>query len=124
MPVFFVSIGLDISFAGLGNQVLFIILLSVICILSKLVGSGLGARLTGFNLRQSISIGSGMISRGEVALILMTSSTGSHLLTGSIYTSVVLVVIITTLVTPPLLKITFESKSHKSKPTHSSSRSL
>lgn len=124
VPVFFVSIGLDISFAGLGNQVVFIILLSVICILSKLIGSGLGARLTGYNLRQSISIGSGMISRGEVALILMTSSTGSHLLTGSIYTSVVLVVIITTLVTPPLLKKTFQPQSLETKPMESSSRSL
>lgn len=124
VPVFFVSIGLDISFAGLGEQVWFIVILTLICIFTKLVGSGLGARLTGFNFRQSMAIGSGMISRGEVALILMTSSTGSHLLTGSTYTSIVLVVIITTLVTPPLLKKTFEVRPSKSKPIESSSRSV
>lgn len=124
VPVFFVSIGLDISFAGLGEQIWFIVILTLICIFTKLVGSGLGARLTGFNLRQSMAIGSGMISRGEVALILMTSSTGSHLLTGSTYTSIVLVVIITTLVTPPLLKKTFEVRPSQSKPIESSSRSV
>lgn len=119
VPVFFVSIGLDISFTGLGEQIWFIVILTLICIFTKLVGSGLGARLTGFNLRQSMAIGSGMISRGEVALILMTSSTGSHLLTGSTYTSIVLVVIITTLVTPPLLKKTFQARPSQSKPKHS-----
>lgn len=119
VPVFFVSIGLDISFAGLGEQIWFIVILTLICIFTKLVGSGLGARLTGFNLHQSMAIGSGMISRGEVALILMTSSTGSHLLTGSTYTSIVLVVIITTLVTPPLLKKTLQVSSNQSKPIHS-----
>jgi monovalent cation:proton antiporter-2 (CPA2) family protein len=124
VPVFFVSIGLDISFAGLGEQIWFIVILTLICIFTKLVGSGLGARLTGFNLRQSMAIGSGMISRGEVALILMTSSTGSHLLTGSTYTSIVLVVIITTLVTPPLLKKTLQGSSNQSKPIESSSRSV
>lgn len=124
VPVFFVSIGLDISFAGLGEQIWFIVVLTLICIFSKLIGAGLGARLTGFNFRQSIAIGSGMISRGEVALILMTSSTGSHLLTGSTYTSIVLVVIITTLVTPPLLKKTLQVSSNQSKPIESSSRSV
>lgn len=124
VPVFFVSIGLDISFAGLGEQIWFIVILTLICIFTKLIGSGLGARLTGFNLRQSMAIGSGMISRGEVALILMTSSTGSHLLTGSTYTSIVLVVIITTLVTPPLLKKTFQVRPNQPKPIESSSRSV
>lgn len=124
VPVFFVSIGLDISFAGLGEQILFIVALTLICIFSKLIGCGLGARLTGFNVKQSVAIGSGMISRGEVALILMTSNLGSQLITGSTYTSIVLVVIITTLVTPPLLKKTFQVRQAQSKPTESSSRNL
>lgn len=65
VPIFFVSIGLNVTFEGLGSQLLLIAVLTVIAILTKLVGSGLGARLTGFSFKSSLGIGSGMISRGR-----------------------------------------------------------
>ncbi|GGD63002.1 cation:proton antiporter [Paenibacillus nasutitermitis] len=111
VPVFFVSIGLNISFQGLGNQILFIVLVTVIAVLTKLVGGGIGARITGFGNRSSLAIGSGMISRGEVALIIAASGLESGLLPQNYFTSVVLVVILTTLITPPLLKIVFPKKA-------------
>ena len=70
VPVFFVSIGMEITFQGIGSQLWFIIIMTLVAIFTKLIGSGLGARLTGFNRQSSISIGAGMVSRGEVALII------------------------------------------------------
>lgn len=110
VPFFFVSIGLAVTFDGIANQIWFIIILSVIAILSKLIGSGLGAKLSGFNMRSSLGIGSGMISRGEVALILAAMGLQSGLLHASYYTSAIFVIILTTVVTPPLLKIIFGNR--------------
>ncbi|MFX3622445.1 MAG: cation:proton antiporter [Ectobacillus sp.] len=107
VPVFFVSIGMTISFEGLGSHVLFVIAVTVAAILTKLIGSGVGARLTGFNFRSSLGIGAGMVSRGEVALIIAAIGLEANLLEQSYFTAVVLVVILTTVITPPLLKKLF-----------------
>lgn len=110
VPIFFVSIGLSVSFAGVNNQIGIIAGLTIIAILTKLVGSGIGARLTGFHNRSSLGIGAGMISRGEVALIIAAIGLEANLLEETFFTASVLVVILTTLVTPPLLKVLFAQK--------------
>ncbi|MUT68408.1 cation:proton antiporter [Paenibacillus sp. NEAU-GSW1] len=110
VPVFFVSIGLNITFDGVGSQWLFIVLLTLIAVVTKLLGGGVGARLTGFNNRSALVIGSGMVSRGEVALIIAATGLQAGLLLPQYFTSVVLVVILTTLITPPLLKAVFTDK--------------
>ncbi|WP_435168100.1 cation:proton antiporter [Paenibacillus glycanilyticus] len=110
VPVFFVSIGLHITFDGVGEQLLFIVLVTIVAAVTKLLGGGLGARLTGFNNRSSIAIGAGMVSRGEVALIIAASGLESGLLPEEYFTSVILVVILTTLITPPLLKQVFKER--------------
>ena len=104
VPVFFVSIGMEITFQGIGSQLWFIIIMTLIAIFTKLIGSGLGARLTGFNLQSSISIGAGMVSRGEVALIIAANGLTANLLAKENFTAIVIVVILTTIITPPLLK--------------------
>lgn len=83
------------------------IVLVIVSVLAKLLGGGLGARLTGFNTRSSVIIGTGMISRGEVALIIASTGLASGLLLPEYFTAVIIVVIATTLVTPPLLKAVF-----------------
>lgn len=110
VPVFFVSIGLSVSFAGTGDQLWIIAGLTIVAILTKMFGSGLGARLTGFGNLSSLGIGAGMVSRGEVALILAAIGLESRLLQAEYFTAVVVVVILTTLVTPPLLKWLFAKK--------------
>lgn len=110
VPFFFVSIGLAVSFDGIGNQIGLIVVFSIIAILSKFLGSGIGARLSGFQTRSSMGIGAGMISRGEVALILAAMGLESGLLPTEYYTAMIIVVIVTTLVTPPLLKIFFGNR--------------
>lgn len=114
VPFFFVSIGLAVSFVGIGEQIWFLIIFSLIAIASKIIGSGLGAKVSGFSTRSSLGIGSGMVSRGEVALILAAMGLQSGLLHPEYYTSAIIVVIVTTVVTPPLLKIIFGNRSEQS----------
>ncbi len=104
-PIFFASIGIKTQLAGLdGNLILFAIVLTVVAILTKIIGCGLGARLTGFKTYDSIGIGLGMVSRGEVALIVAQKGSMAGLIAGNMFPAVVLMVIVTTLVTPLLLK--------------------
>ncbi|HFK1546271.1 TPA: cation:proton antiporter [Bacillus albus] len=110
VPVFFVSIGMNITFDGIGNQIWFILALTVIAVLTKLIGCGLGARMTGFDAKSSAIIGAGMVSRGEVALIIAGTGLSSGLLAQDYFTAIVIVVILTTMITPPMLKYTFGSK--------------
>ncbi|MFD1954425.1 cation:proton antiporter [Paenibacillus thailandensis] len=107
VPVFFVSIGLNVSFEGLGSQLGFVIVISAVAVVTKLLGGGLGARLTGFGRRSSLAVGTGMISRGEVALIIASTGLQAGLLLEQYFTSVIIMVMVTTLVTPPLLKAVF-----------------
>ena len=104
-PLFFASIGIKTNLEGLtGTLVLFAVLLTVVAILSKIIGCGLGARIMGFQTYDSFSIGLGMISRGEVALIVAQKGAQANLIDPHLFPAIVLVVIVTTLVTPILLK--------------------
>ncbi|AQQ62365.1 MULTISPECIES: cation:proton antiporter [Bacillus] len=110
VPVFFISIGMNITFDGIGNQIWFILALTVIAVLTKLIGCGFGARMTGFDAKSSAIIGAGMVSRGEVALIIAGTGLSSGLLAQDYFTAIVIVVILTTMITPPMLKYTFGAK--------------
>ena len=104
-PLFFASIGIKTDLEGLtGTLVLFAVTLTVIAILSKIIGCGLGARLCGFSSHEALSVGVGMVSRGEVALIVAQKGEQAGLIDSSLFPAIVLVVIVTTLVTPILLK--------------------
>ncbi|MEC2626257.1 cation:proton antiporter [Bacillus cereus] len=117
VPVFFVSIGMNITFDGIGNQIWFILALTVIAVLTKLIGCGVGARMTGFDAKSSAIIGSGMVSRGEVALIIAGTGLSSGLLAQDYFTAIVIVVILTKMITPPMLKNTFGAKDKAMKPS-------
>ena len=104
VPVFFTLIGVSVNFTGITDKIWTIVILSIIAILSKLVGGALGAKLAGFNTKSSLGIGSAMVSRGEVALIIATSGIQNHLLSEELFTVIVIVVLITTIATPPLMK--------------------
>lgn len=104
IPMFFVSIGLNMTFVGMSNHLVFIIVLTVMAVLSKLVGGALGARLTGFKGISTMIIGSGMVSRGEMALIIAQVGLASMFLSEEYYSSVIMVIILTTMIAPLLLK--------------------
>lgn len=105
-PIFFASIGIKTELAGLdGNLILFAVALTLIAIITKIIGCGLGARITGFGTYDSFGIGLGMVSRGEVALIVAQKGSLAGLISGTMFPAVVLMVIVTTLITPLLLKV-------------------
>ncbi|BFH12447.1 cation:proton antiporter [Paenibacillus melissococcoides] len=114
VPVFFVSVGLEVTFAGLGQHVGFMLLFSVLAIATKLFGCMLGARMTGFGRRSAFGIGSGMVSRGEVALIIATAGLEGALFDPALFTPLVIIIIVTTLVTPPMLKLAFRHGGNRS----------
>jgi monovalent cation:proton antiporter-2 (CPA2) family protein len=109
VPVFFTSIGVTAQFSGITQNLGLIVLLSIIAILTKLIGASVGAKLSGFNWNSSLGIGSAMVSRGEVALIIATIGLESKLLTQDMFAVIVVVILVTTIVTPPMMKWFFRN---------------
>jgi Kef-type K+ transport system membrane component KefB len=104
-PLFFAIIGAQVNLTGLNTNVLLLGgLLIAIAIVTKMVGCGLPAMLFLKNKEKSMKVGIGMVSRGEVGLIVAGVGVTSGVLTGDIYTVVVLMVAVTTIITPILLK--------------------
>ncbi|CAJ1225875.1 cation:proton antiporter [Levilactobacillus zymae] len=106
IPVFFVSIGLNMDFNGLGKQLGFILVLTVVAVVSKLVGAGGGAKLAGFSWLSSTAVGAGMVSRGEMALIIAQIGYQAKLMSPVRYSAIVAAIILATLVAPFLLRLT------------------
>jgi Kef-type K+ transport system membrane component KefB len=107
VPVFFISIGLQADARSLANQVPFATALIVVAIVAKAIGCGVSSRLCGFNNRESIRVGIGMISRGEVGLIVAGYGLAEGLIDRDVFSASVLVVLATTMATPPLLRLVF-----------------
>ncbi|WP_105614260.1 cation:proton antiporter [Vallitalea okinawensis] len=110
-PIFFVSIGLKANITSeVFGYIGYAMIIVLIAIIGKIVGCGLGARATGFTTKQSLQIGVGMIARAEVALIVATEGITRGIITDQTFTSIVLLVVISTIVTPPLLKMLFSKE--------------
>ncbi len=108
-PIFFASIGLKVVLPKMnGTIIAFAVILTVVAILTKVVGCGLGAKLCHYKNYQAIRIGVGMISRGEVALIVASKGEALGLMGTQLMGPVVIVVIITTIIAPILLKPVFK----------------
>lgn len=120
VPIFFVDIGLQADlrelFGAGADMVQLALWVSVIAVLAKIVGSGLGALLTRFSPIESLRVGTGMVSRGEVGLIVANVGIGAGLITRDLFSVVVLMVIVTTLVTPVMLRLTFPSAAEETEP--------
>jgi Kef-type K+ transport system membrane component KefB len=114
VPVFLVSIGLNANARDLtSSQIMATIAIIIVAIVSKLVGGGLGARLGGMSWRESLRVGTGMISRGEVGLIIAGVGITQDIIQTPDFTLIVVMILVTTLVTPPLLRWTFSEKEVK-----------
>ena len=90
--------------------VLFSVVLLAVAILTKIIGCGLGAKMCKFSNKESLAIGIGMVSRGEVALIVAQKGASAGVVDPKLFPAIVLVVIVTTIITPILLKIILSSK--------------
>ncbi|MCH4009376.1 cation:proton antiporter [Companilactobacillus sp.] len=104
IPVFFISIGISLEFTTFLQDFWLIVLFTVTGIIGKLFGSGFGARISGFDMKDSYVIGSGMISRGEMALIIAQIGFNVKLLSEEYYSSVIISIILITILAPFFLK--------------------
>ncbi|BCN28955.1 cation:proton antiporter [Anaeromicropila herbilytica] len=112
--IFFASVGIEANLKGLNQEVLLItIVMFAIAVIGKLFGCGLAARCLKMSKSESIQVGAGMISRGEVALITANIGLQKGIITEEIFLPTLIVVILTTIVTPILLKLTYSHKLEK-----------
>lgn len=110
-PIFFASIGLKVELPSMSATIIiFAVILAIIAILSKMVGCGVGAKICGFDTKECLQIGAGMISRGEVALIVANKGLDFGLMSESLFAPIVIVVVATTIIAPVILKIVFSEK--------------
>ena len=110
-PIFFASIGIRVEITGMNlDTIIFTVVLLIIAILTKIIGCALGAKLCNYSTHESIQIGAGMVSRGEVALIVANKGIAVSLINSSFLTPIVIVVVITTVITPILLEIAFSKE--------------
>jgi Kef-type K+ transport system membrane component KefB len=107
VPLFFISIGLEANGRDLGPRAMFTITLVLVAIVAKAIGCGVFARLFGFSTKESVRVGIGMISRGEVGLIVAGYGLANGLISSDVFSASVIVVLVTTMVTPPLMRLVF-----------------
>lgn len=111
-PIFFASIGLKVDLSGFSSNILlFTIIMMIIALLTKIIGCGFGAKLCGFNMSDSLKIGVGMVSRGEVALIIANKGDAIGLMHEEYFAPIIIMVVFTTIITPILLKIVYKDKN-------------
>ncbi|MBE6843150.1 MAG: cation:proton antiporter [Ruminococcus sp.] len=116
-PVFFASIGLNVTLPKMGASIVaFAGLLLVVAVLTKIIGCGLGAKICGYSTKESLQVGIGMVSRGEVALIVANKGAAVGLMSANFFGPIVIMVVITTIITPILLKIVFAEKESSELP--------
>ena len=90
---------------------IFAVVLTIIAILTKIIGCGIGARIMGFQTYDAFSIGLGMVSRGEVALIVADKGSALGLMPDAFFAPVIIMVVVSTVVTPILLKFAFRESN-------------
>lgn len=117
VPVFFVNVGLTADIRVIfSDNFLFFVILSILAIVSKVVGAGGGAKLSGYTTRESLQLGVGMVSRGEVGLIVASVGVQQELIDPATFAAIVGVVILTTLLTPIALRALFPKPAQPKTP--------
>lgn len=116
-PIFFASIGLKVVLPKMNLEiVLFTVIICLVAIITKVIGCGLGAKICKYSNKESLQIGVGMISRGEVALIVANKGEAVGLMSDKFFAPIVIMVVLTTIITPVLLKVVFKDKNDADKP--------
>lgn len=113
-PIFFASIGLKTSFDSInGKMIAFCICFVIVALLSKVIGCGLVSRVCKYNVADSLKIGVGMMTRGEVALIVAQKGLVAGMLTADYFTAVILLIIVSSILTPIILKVLYSRDDKK-----------
>lgn len=110
-PTFFVGIGLKTTFDNVNATLLFFCLAFVlVALISKVIGCGLMAKICRFSWSDSLKIGVGMMTRGEVALIVTQKCLSAGMITAEYFTAVILLIICSSVLTPVVLKLLFSKE--------------
>ena len=110
-PIFFAGVGLEAKMDGSDLNVLLITLVMFfVAVVGKVAGCGAAARLFRMSRAESLQIGTGMISRGEVAIITANIGLQNRIITQEVFIPTILVVLLTTVATPILLKLSFSHR--------------
>ena len=110
-PIFFASIGLKLVLPKMSTTLLlFALLLTIVAVISKVIGCGLGCKLFKYTNRESLQVGIGMVSRGEVALIVANKGFNAGIINNTVLAPILIVVIATTVLSPILLKMSYTYK--------------
>lgn len=108
IPIFFASIALPLQLNGVFSYLGLVLALTLLAIVTKLLPSYLVGRGFAFSRQESLSIGAGMVSRGEMVLIIIQIGLAEKLITHQTYSTLVVVVILTTMIAPFILKFSFK----------------
>ncbi len=110
-PIFFAGIGLKVSFQSMNPMLLFFsVSFVIVACIAKIIGCGTTAKLCKFNFNDSLRIGIGMMTRGEVALITAQKGLSAGLITSDYFTAVILMILVSSILAPVLLKLLYKSK--------------
>lgn len=110
-PIFFVNIGLKTSFSDMtGELMVFSILFVIVSLITKVIGCGLTAKLAKNSWKDSLKVGVGMMTRGEVALIVASKGLNVGLMDQKYFVAVILLIICSSVVTPIILKLLYKGE--------------
>lgn len=113
-PIFFASIGIKVIIPQMTPSLIaFSVALVIIAIITKILGCGLGAKICRYTNKEAVQIGTGMVSRGEVALIVASKGAAFGLMGSVFFGPIVIMVVVTTIITPVLLKLVFSKNSNQ-----------
>ena len=117
-PVFFASIGLKTDISGLTPDILlFCVCFVIVALITKIIGCGLAAKICKFNWADSLKVGVGMMTRGEVALIVAQKGLAVGMVDSVYFTAVILLIIVSSVTTPLALKTLFAKHPSKDHPS-------
>lgn len=114
-PIFFASIGLKTSFTAMNGKLFaFCICFVIVALGAKIIGCGLVGKVCKFSFSDSLKIGVGMMTRGEVALIVSQKGLAAGLLTADYFAAVILLILVSSIATPIVLKLLYAKDEKKS----------
>jgi Kef-type K+ transport system membrane component KefB len=117
VPIFFINIGLSIDLRQFRLDILLLtFVVIIVAVIGKWLGAGWGAKLGGLSSTEAVQLGAGMISRGEVGLIVADVGVREGLIRDNEFSAIVVMVLITTLITPPILRALFGRVSARNRP--------
>jgi len=109
VPIFFVAIGLQADFASLGSAPLLVAALLLVAVFAKVAGCYVGARVAHLSHEESAIIGVGMMSRGEVALVVAAAGLQAGIVEDKLFSAAIVMTLVTTILTPIALKMMYRT---------------